>query len=126
MFSKGTTVKENTKSLVEGVSESTVACLLAMVQGNVLALTASHLLIATQTGVVAGVLAFTVSLLARANSSWAMPLLLGMFTAVVDYYVHPGSFGDVATEAIVTGLVAGLLSYLVGALIRLKRRRPAE
>jgi hypothetical protein len=36
--------------LIEYVSESTVACLVTMVQGNLLALTASHLLIESQTG----------------------------------------------------------------------------
>jgi hypothetical protein len=39
-------------------------------------------------------------------------------TSVVDYYIHPGMFGSVATEAIVTGLAAALLSYLVGLAMR--------
>jgi hypothetical protein len=114
-------VKEKTKSLAEGVSESTVACLLAMVQGNILTLTVGHLVIATQTGVIAGFIAFAISLLVRLKNSWATPLVLGLCTGVVDYYIHPGSFGDVATEAIVTGFVAGLLSYLVGMVMKFKR-----
>lgn len=115
-------MRENTRSLIEGVSESTAACLLAMVQGNILALTVHHLLIAAQTGVIAGSLALAVSLLTRLKNTWATPLLLGLCTAVVDYYVHPGSFGDVATEALVTGVVAGLLSYLIGVLVKFKRQ----
>ena len=114
-------MKKKRKSLVEGVSESTMACLVAMVQGNVLALTVSHLLIATQTGVVAGGFAFALSFLVRVNQIWVTPVLLGLCTGVVDYYIHPGSFGYVATEAIVTGFVAGLLSYLVALIIRYRK-----
>ena len=90
-------MKEKAKSLVEGMSESTAACLLAMVQGNILALTLGHFLIAAQTGVLAGVLALVIGILARAQSVWVTPLLLGVCTAVVDFLVHPGSFGSIAT-----------------------------
>ncbi len=40
---------------------------------------------------------------------------------MVDFYVHPGMFGSAATEAIVTGIAAAVLSYLVGATIQLGR-----
>jgi hypothetical protein len=116
-------MKEKAKSLVEGVSESTVACLLAMVQGNILALTISHLAVAAQTGVIAGVLALVFGLVIRLKSRWTTPALLGLCTAVVDYQVHPGSFGGAAGEAIVTGIVAGVLSYLVFWLSRVWVRR---
>lgn len=39
---------------IEYVAESTAACLVTMVQGNLLALNLSHLVIASQTGVIAG------------------------------------------------------------------------
>ena len=116
-------VKDKTSSFVEGVSESTVACLLAMVQGNLLAITVSHLLIATQTGVIAGAITFVVSMLVRIENYWVTPVLLGLCTGIVDFYVHPGSFGGAATEAIVTGVAAALLSYLVTIFLRLKRTR---
>jgi dihydroorotase-like cyclic amidohydrolase len=51
-----------------------------------------------------------------------MSLVLGTGTAVVDVYVHPGMFGSVATEAIVTGIAAAL-SYLVGTTIQFSRAR---
>ena len=47
----------------------------------------------------------------------------GLVTAVVDYLVHPGMFGSVFTEAIVTGVGAALLSYLIGTLVRVVRAR---
>jgi hypothetical protein len=100
------------RSVGEGVSESTIACLLAMVQGNLLVLTIGHLLVAMQTGFIAGIIAFGVTVKARINNHWAIALLLGISTTIIDYLIHPSSFGGAATEAIVTGLIAGLLSFM--------------
>jgi hypothetical protein len=44
---------------------------------------------------------------------------------MVDFFVHPGMFGTVATEAIVTGIAAGALSYAAGSLVRYLRKRSA-
>ena len=108
-------------TFVEYVAESSTACLVTMVQGNMLALTVSHLIIASQTGVIAGVLAAAGLIVAKTDKRWIVSLVLGIATTVVDYFVHPGMFGPVAAEAIVTGAAAGVLSYLVGTLIRRKR-----
>ena len=109
--------------LVEYFTESTTACLVTMVQGNFLALTLGHLLIASQTGVIAGAVASVAILLSRGNKRWIISLLLGIATAVVDFFVHPGMFGPVAMEAIVTGIAAAALSYLVGIAVRMARRK---
>lgn len=119
-------MKEKVKSLTEGVSESTAACLLAMVQGNILALTLGHIAIALQTGVIAGSIALAFSLVLRAERIWVTPLLLGISTAVVDYFVHPSSFGAAATEALVTGFVAGLLALLLRTAVKLIQRRKGK
>ena len=111
---------------VEYASESTTACLVTMVQGNILALTASHLLIASQTGVIAGVFAALLVLFAGTDKRWMISLIIGTTTAVVDFFVHPGMFGSVVTEAIVTGVGAGVISYLVGTLIRAARKRKID
>ena len=116
-------MKEKTKSLAEGVSESTAACMLAMVQGNILALTVGHLMIALQTGLIAGSIALALSLVARAGNAWVAPLILGVSTAAVDYFVHPSNFGAAATEAVVTGFVAAVLAFLVTAIVKLRRQR---
>ena len=113
--------------LIESVSESTAACLVTMVQGNLLALTASHLLTASQTGLIAGSVATLGIFLAKARSRWLIAAALGVSTAIVDYNVYPGMFGGRATEAIVTGLVAAILSFLVGYGIQgIRRRRAAR
>ncbi len=105
-------------ALIEYFSESTVACLVTMVQGNLLAMTMSHLLIASQTGIIAGAIATAGLFISKTRNRWAISTMLGVTTGVVDYYVHPGMFGSAATEAIVTGLAAAVLSYLAGIALR--------
>ena len=93
-----------------------------MVQGNVLALTLGHLAIASQTGVVAGAIAAITLAIAKAAARQAGLKVEMITTAIVDYFVHPGMFGTVVTEAIVTGLAAALLSYFAGAAMRYFKR----
>ncbi len=95
-----------------------MACLVTMVQGNLIALTMGHLLIASQTGVIAGAIATVGLFVARTRKRWLISIVLGVATGIVDFFVHPGMFGTVATEAVVTGVGAAILSYLVGAAVR--------
>jgi hypothetical protein len=111
-------MKRKIAPIIECIAESTTACLVTMVQGNLLALTLGHLLIASQTGVVAGAIASIAILVARTSVRWIISIVLGVATGVVDFFVHPGQFGPVAMEALVTGLGAALLSYLVGIAVR--------
>ena len=111
---------------IEYASESATACLVTMVQGNVLALTVSHLLIASQTGVIAGVFTALLVLFAKTDKRWVIALIIGSATAVVDFFVHHGNFGPVAFEAIVTGIGAAILSLLVGTLVKLLKKRAAN
>ena len=107
---------------VENAAEATSACLLTMVQGNLLAITLGHWLIASQTGLAAGAATAFVLFLWSNTSPWQVALVLGVLTAIVDFFVHPGQFGPVALEAIVTGAGAALLSWLVGSAYRWMRR----
>ena len=112
-------------AFVEYSAESTTACLVMMAQGNMLALTLTHLLTASQTGIIAGGIAAVGLYLARASRRWMISIALGVITAVVDYFVHPGMFGSLVTEALATGLGAAILSYLVGSAIRYARTKKA-
>lgn len=112
--------------LFENIGEATAACLITMVQGNLLILGVSHWIIATQTGIIAGVLASVVLLLAKTHNRLIISVILGVLTAFVDYFVHEGMFGPEAVEAIVTGFGAAVLSYLVGSLIAFYRKRGKE
>ena len=116
-------MKKKSAPLIEYVAESTTACLVTMVQGNLLALTMGHLLIASQTGVIAGAIATAGIFLTRTSKRWLISIVLGAVTGIVDFFVHPGMFGTVATEAVVTGLGAALMSYLVGIAIRYFRAK---
>jgi hypothetical protein len=102
---------------VEYVSESSMACLITMVQGNLLALTVGHLLVASQTGLIAGAITAVSVITIKTKKRWIVSGLLGLITGVVDYFVHPGMFGAAATEAIVTGIGAAVISYNIGLLI---------
>lgn len=102
---------------VEYMGEATAACLVTMVQGNLLALTIQHLIIASQTGIVAGGIVAISLLATKTKNRLIIPITLGVITAIVDFYVHPGMFGSVATEAIVTGLAAAIISYTVSTVI---------
>ena len=101
-----TLFKKKAGPFVEYVSESTTACLVTMVQGNLLSLTVGHLVIASQTGVIAAAIASLTLMFARWRSRWLIAAVLGVTTAIVDFFVHDGQFGPIAMEAIVTGLAA--------------------
>ena len=108
---------------LENTSEATVACLVTMVQGNVLALGLSHWLIAAQTGVVAGTITSVAILVARARDPRVIAAALGVVTAIVDYFMHPSMIeGPAFLEAIITGIGAAVLSYLVTLSVRRLRQ----
>ena len=92
-------------------------------QGNVLGITLSHLAIASQTGIIAGTLAAAALFVARAENRWIIAVVLGVVTAIVDFFSHPAMFGAVAVEAILTGVAAGVLSYGIGYVMSRYRRR---
>ena len=109
--------KTNTVApLIENIGEATAACLITMVHGNLLILGLSHWVIASQTGVAAGVLASVLLMLAKTTNRVAISLILGIVTGIVDYFIHEGMFGPQAAEAVVTGLGAAVLSYCIGTI----------
>jgi hypothetical protein len=117
------TMNKKAQPFVENISEATVACLVTMVQGNVLALGLSHWIIATQTGVVAGTITSVAILAARARDPRTIAVALGLVTAVVDYFMHPSMIaGPAFLEALLTGIGAAVLSYLVTMTVRRLRK----
>jgi len=116
-------VRESGKPFLEHSAEATTACLIAMVQGNVLALTLSHWLIASQTGILAGGATALALLVARVQNPWVPSALLGAITTGVDYLTHEGSIGPFFLEAILTGLGASTLCMLVQTVGSHVRRR---
>jgi O-antigen ligase len=103
--------------VLENVTEAATACMLTMVQGNILAFGLGHWIVASQTGIAAGVVATVALWLSGGRGRWAVAGILGLATAGVDYLVHPSGFGPAIAEPIVTGLAAGALS-LIAATVR--------
>lgn len=106
--------------LLENVSESATACLVTMVQGNVLALGVGHWIVASQTGLAAGSFATVALYASRGRGRWVVAGVLAVSTALFDYLIHDSGFGSAVTEAIVTGIGAGVLSLAVSTW---RRRR---
>jgi hypothetical protein len=104
--------KEKLEIFIRRLSEATPACLMMMVQGNVLALTFQHWGKALQTGAITGGLAFVISFSGRKelqDNKFVVAGLTGFLTAIADFATHPSHFGGESTEAIATGIGAGLL-----------------
>lgn len=88
-------------------------CYPMMVQGDLSALTFSHFWKANVTGI----LAASIALLTKQvwyqqfmQHKYAPAIILGASTFVSDLMVHPTHFGVFWTEALATGVGAGLLS----------------
>jgi len=75
-------------------------------------LSATHWKLALQTGVGTGVLALLITLTPAGTlfgRRYGNALLMGGLTALADAWSHPGRFGFEYGEALLTGLVSGLL-----------------
>lgn len=122
------TVAMNRKvsTLVENIAESGSACLITMVQGNVLAIGIGHWVVASQTGLVAGATSVAALAVANTDNRWAIAGILGAVTAIVDYFIHPSMIGDNLTEALITGTGAAALSLIVHELVVRYRRWKAS
>jgi len=106
-------MKNRLAPYIENVTEAGCACLVTMVQGNVLSLGIAHWIIASQTGLIAGAIAGTTMLITGFRRQWLISVMLGVITAVVDFCVHPETLGIMSIgNALITGLAAATLSYL--------------
>jgi hypothetical protein len=102
----------NISILLKRLSESTTSCMVMMTQGNLLAMTLGHWGKALQVGLIASVATVIVVIYGNkdwSNNKFAMAGAIGFFTAIADMMSHHSGFGGASTEAIVTGIGAGLL-----------------
>lgn len=117
-------MKHQIQPFLENISEATAACLITMVQGNLLVITLGHWAVAAETGLIAGSITSAALLIWKTARVWVVALLLGVVTAIADYVVHPGGFGPVFAEAAVTGIGATALSFGVAMNWRSSTRQP--
>jgi hypothetical protein len=114
---------------VRRLTEAGPACLLTMVQGNVAAITPEHWLVALKTGGLAGLGAVLVSFIPNEElreNKYLVAGIVGFCTAVADFIVHPTHFGGEHTEALVTGVAAGLLCIAFSGIGKKRSNKPAE
>jgi hypothetical protein len=111
-------MKRQIQPFIENISEATAACLVTMVQGNLLAITLGHWLIAAETGLIAGSITSAALVVWKTSKAWVIALLLGAVTAIIDYIVHPGGLGPAFVEAAITGAGAAILSFGIGATLQ--------
>jgi len=97
-------------------SEAFIACMLTMVKGDVSAISLNHFKTASETGIVtalSGLFCWLFLSQEYKDNKYVISGLTGFLTAVVDMFVHPSHFGGASTEAIVTGIGAGSLCFVM-------------
>lgn len=118
--------KLRARVFVERLWQPTTACMTCMTAPSFAnLLSAVHWKIALQTGIVTGILALliTVTPLGRLfTHRYGNALLVGCLTALADAWSHPGRFGFEYGEALLTGVVSGLLA-LAGSFVLEDRAR---
>lgn len=104
------------KDCSEKFGEAWLACLLTMVQGDLSVINLKHAYIASKTGLITALAFLLAQTIFRKQSKYLDVLLTGTLTAVADLIVHPTHFGPFYAEAIVTGIGAGFLAYVMHSI----------
>ena len=113
---------------VQRITQPTCACMIAMSAPTFAALTSIvHWKIALQTGVGTGILAVLLSFTPLAKvlaNRYGNAVVMGVLTAIADAWSHPGRFVDAPyAEAIVTGVVSGLITLAISFVVEDRARR---
>lgn len=118
--------KLRARVFLERLWQPTCACITCMTAPSFANLvSAVHWKIALQTGVGTGILALLLTLTPVGRlftHRYGNALMVGVLTAVADAWSHPGRFGFEYGEALLTGLVSGLLA-LAGSFVFEDRAR---
>jgi len=107
--------------------QPTCACMFCMTAPSFANLvSAVHWKLALQTGVGTGILALLLTLTAAGKlfaTRYGNALLMGVLTAIADAWSHPGRFRFEYGEALLTGLVSGLLVLASSFVLEDRARR---
>jgi len=119
--------KVRARVFVQRLTQPTCACMICMTAptfANVLSL--AHWKLALQTGVGTGVLALLLSFTPIGRlfgNRYGNALLMGLLTALADAWSHPGRFQAQYGEALLTGVVSGLIVLAVSFVVEDRARR---
>ena len=110
----------NTQTLdcSEKFSEAWLSCMIMMAQGNFLAMTFPHTIVALKVAT-SSVLAYAaVQLAFKQENPFVNILLMAFITALMDFNFVPTHFGPVWAEAVATGAGTAVLGLIVKAIRR--------
>jgi hypothetical protein len=109
------------------LSQPTCACMICMSAPTFGALVSlTHWKIALQTGVGTGILALVLSFTPLGKlfgQRYGNAVLMGLLTAIADAWSHPGRFEVQYGEALLTGVVSGLIVLATTFLVEDRARR---
>ena len=105
--------QDKMRLLAQKFSEAWTACMLCMVQGDLTVISINHAITASKTGIIAGISVVLVSYYNKLNTRYGLVWMTALLTACADFVVHPTHFGPEWMEAIVTGIGAGLLAWVL-------------
>ena len=113
-------LNKETLDCSEKFSEAWLSCMIMMAQGNFLAMTFPHVVVALKVAT-SSVLAYVAIQLAFKQENVFLNILLMAFvTAVMDFNLVPTHFGPVWAEAVATGAGTAMLGLVVKFLRRKK------
>ncbi|SEJ80934.1 hypothetical protein [Paraburkholderia diazotrophica] len=118
--------KRRVRLFIQRLWQPTSACMTCMPGswGNILSL--AHWTIALQTGLLTGILAvlLTFTPLARLYTQrYGNALVVGLLTMLGDAYSHPNHYGLPFAEAVITGVMSGLLTLAASYVFEDRARR---
>jgi hypothetical protein len=104
--------KEKLSQFTTPFFEATPACLLVMVQGNILMATITHIQNAIETGLITGAGVFILSMLEHRwfRNKYVVAGITGGMCSIADFISHSHHFGWISKEAIITGAFTALIS----------------
>ena len=103
-------VKSRIQPAIERLVQIWVACFAVMVHGAPTAATMAHVITAAKVSVLATVALIIASFIPKISAEGWKLWLIGIATAVADWFVHPGALGGASwTEGVATGLLAMIL-----------------
>lgn len=112
-------MNKETLDCSEKFAEAWLSCMVMMAQGNFLAMTFPHVVVALKVAT-SSVLAYVAIQLAfKQENEFINILLMGLVTAIMDFNFVPTHFGPVWAEAVATGAGTAALALII-KLIRRK------
>ena len=102
----------------EKFSSAWLSCMVMMAQGNFLAMTFPHTIVALKVATSSTLAYAAVQLSFKQDNAFVNILLMAFITALMDFNFVPTHFGPVWAEAVATGVGTAVLSLIVKFLRR--------